>query len=41
MICFLRFASCFSGFNDDFLNHYVWNDVDSVVYMSGEAPFIL
>ena len=42
-------ACCYDFFNisqlffwiiQDFLGHYVWIDVGSIMYMSGEAPFI-
>ena len=26
------------GFIQDFLDHYMWIDVDSMLYMSGAAP---
>ena len=38
---FLRIPSCSSGFIDDFLDHYVWIDVGSIIYMSGEASCIV
>ena len=37
----LRIPTCHSGFIQDFLNPYVWIDVDSIMYMSGEACFIV
>ena len=37
---FLRIP-CFSGFIQDFLDHYVWIDVSSMMYMLGEASFIV
>ena len=38
---FLKIPSCSSGFIQDFLFHYEWIDVGSIMYMSGEAPFIV
>ena len=36
---FKRIPSCSSGFNyiQDFLDHYVWIDVGSMMYIAGEA----
>ena len=38
---FLGIPSCSSGFIQDFLDYYVWIYVGSMMYMSGEASFIV
>ena len=40
VLTFKIIPSYSSGFIQDLLNHYVWIDVGSMMYMSGEAPFI-
>ena len=37
----MTFESFYSRFIRDFLDHYVWIDIGSMMYMSGEAPFIV
>ena len=37
---FERIPSVSSVFILDFLDHYVWIDVGSMMYMSGDSPFI-
>ena len=38
---FLRIPSCSSEVIQELLDHYVWIDVGSIMFMSGEASFIV
>ena len=38
---FLRITSFSSEYIQGFQDHYVWIVADSMMYMSGEAPFIV